>query len=364
MQKSRILKMNILKTPLNLGMLTKAVDKFPYRTNFSSLITKLSCLGKKGNREPSNDLEKYQELVKREPCNPNAHLKLARIYEKKGARQQASAEYFLAAEVFFRNGLYPDALAIYKRILEQDPSLDQIRLKIANTYQKIELLEKAFSQYSQLLHHYQGLGMKDKAQEIMTLLDGFNQENFKPDEKAYLKYRLVKEVSKFQENGNSGSSRKEEEFFDLRGELDDSMPMDIDGGKETSTEKIYGFEAILKELKESAPSDKVYPNFHYHMGTACSEMGFGNEAIEQFQMAIEKGQSPFEAAQFLDSILAERDHGRELPDPSLDAKTIDLQHSRPAASSDNKFGRRRSGKAKASLRNRSARRRFWVQASS
>jgi len=298
--------MNILEVTLNLGILTKVVDKFPYLTNFSRLITKLNCLGKKRNWETSNDLEKYQELAKREPCNPNAHLKLARIYEKKGARQQAFAEYFLVAEIFFRNGLYPNAMAIYKRILEQDPSLDQIKLKIANTYQKIDLLEKAFSQYSQLLHHYQGLGMKDKAKEIMTLLDGFNQKNFEPDKKAYLKYRLVKELSKFQENGNAGSSRKEkEEFFDLRAELDDSMPMDIEGGKEISTEKIYGFEAILKELKESAPPDKVYPNFHYHMGTACSEMGFRNEAIEQFQIAIEKGQNPFEAAQLLDSILAE-----------------------------------------------------------
>jgi hypothetical protein len=60
------------------------------------------------------------------------------------------------------------------------------------------------------------------------------------------------------------------------------MPMDIEGGKEISTEKIYGFEAILKELKESAPSDKVYSNFHQHTGTACSEMEFRNEAIEQF----------------------------------------------------------------------------------
>ena len=203
--------MNILEVTLNLGILTKVVDKFPYLTNFSRLITKLNCLGKKRNWETSNDLEKYQELAKREPCNPNAHLNLARIYEKKGARQQAFAEYFLVAEIFFRNGLYPNALAIYKRILEQDPSLDQIKLKIANTYQKIDLLEKAFSQYSQLLHHYQGLGMKDKAKEIMTLLDGFNQKNFEPDEKAYLKYRLVKELSKCQENGNAGPSRKEKE---------------------------------------------------------------------------------------------------------------------------------------------------------
>ena len=137
-------------------------------------------------------------------------------------------------------------------------------------------------------------------------LFGSEQKQFEPDEKAYLKYRLVKELSKFQENGNVGSSKTgEEEFFDLGAELDNSTPMDIKGCKEISTEKVYGFGAILQELKESAPPDKVYPNFHYHMGMACSEMGFRNEAIEQFQMAIKKGQNPFEAARLLDSILAE-----------------------------------------------------------
>jgi len=298
--------MNILEIIFNIGKLTKVVVAFPYLKNFSRLVTKFSYPSKEEEPETSNELEKYQDLAKREPWNPGAHLKLAKIYEKKGRRQQAFAEYFLVAEIFFRNGLYPNALAIYKRILEQDPSLDQIKLKIANTYQKIDLLEKAFSQYSQLLHYYQGLGMKDKAQEIMTLMDGFEQKKFDPDEKAYLKYRLVKEISKFQEHGNLESSKNEkEEFFDLREELDNSMPIAIEGAKDISTEKIYGFGAILKELKESASLDTVYPNFHYTMGTACSEMGFRNEAIEQLQIAIEKGQNPFEAARLLDSILAE-----------------------------------------------------------
>ena len=149
-------------------------------------------------------------------------------------------------------------------------------------------------------------------------LFGFEQKQFEPDEKAYLKYRLVKEFSKFEENENVGSLRnEEEEFFDLGAELDNSMPMDIAGCKEISAEKLYGFDAILKELKESAPPVKVYPNFHYHMGKACSEMGFRNDAIEQFQMAIEKGQNPFEAARLLDSILAEEGSRKETPQ-SLD----------------------------------------------
>jgi len=66
-----------------------------------------------------------------------------------------------------------------------------------------------------------------------------------------------------------------------------------------STEKMYGFEYIFKELKETGAPSTAYPNFHYDMGVACREMGFIDEAIEQFQIALKNGQSPFEAAKVL-----------------------------------------------------------------
>ncbi len=300
--------MNPLEIIFDIRKLSKVVIKFPYQKFFSRFITKFSYPGKKERQKTSNELAEYQELVKSEPWNPNAHLKLARIYENQGENQKAIAEYFLVAEIFFRNGLYPNALEIHKQILKQDQSLDQVSLKIANIYQKMNSLENAFSQYNQLLHYYHGVGLKEKAQEIMKLMAGFEQKKFEPDEKAYLRYRLVKELSKFRENekGDTENSKNEKrEFFDLMVELENSRPIEIRGCKEISGEKSYGFDAILKELKKSAPADKVYPNLHYHMGLACSEMGFRNEAISQFQMAIEKGQNPFEAARLLDTILAE-----------------------------------------------------------
>jgi tetratricopeptide (TPR) repeat protein len=300
--------MNPLEIILNIRKISKVGIKFLYLKFFSRLITKLSFLGKREGRKTSNELTRYQELAKREPWNPDAHLKLARIYEDQGESQKAIAEYFLVAEIFFRNGLYPNALAINKQILKQDQSLDQVSLKIANIYQKMNSLENAFAQYNQLLHYYHGIGSKEKAQEIMALMAGFEQKKFETDERAYLKYRLVKELLKFRENekGETEYSKNEKvEFFDLMVELEKSRSTEIGGGKEISGQKSYGFDAILKELKKSAPPDKVYPNLHYHMGLACSEMGFRSEAIAEFQMAIEKGQNPFEAARLLGTILGE-----------------------------------------------------------
>jgi tetratricopeptide (TPR) repeat protein len=88
-------------------------------------------------------------------------------------------------------------------------------------------------------------------------------------------------------------------FFDLGAELEDGKNIGYERFEEITTEKSYGFEEILKELKRTSGPSKVDPNFNYNMGVACREMGFVDEAIEQFQSAFEAGQKPFEAAYLL-----------------------------------------------------------------
>jgi tetratricopeptide (TPR) repeat protein len=55
----------------------------------------------------------------------------------------------------------------------------------------------------------------------------------------------------------------------------------------------------MKELQDVGGTSRVYPNFNFQMGVACREMGFHDDAIEQFQIAMEKGQNPLEAAHFM-----------------------------------------------------------------
>ena len=266
------------------------------------LFSKLSHRFKKEKHPTINEMKNYLELTKKEPCNANAHLKLAEIYEKKGEKQKANAEYFLVAEMFSKNGLYPHAMAIYKQILKQDQSLDLVNLKIANTSEKMGLLRDAFSQYSHLLHKYHGLGLKDQTQEIMALMDGLEQTKLQADERIYLKYRLMKEMMKLEQEGKKYfecPEKEEKEFFDLGAELEMSIPIEVKDVKNISTDKVNGFEEILKELKESSGLNNLYPNFNYDIGNACLEMGFLDEAIDQLQMAIDNGQNPFDAAKLL-----------------------------------------------------------------
>ena len=48
--------------------------------------------GKSKNQEP---MKRYLNLVKKEPGNAKAHLKLAELYQKKGDKKKAIAEYLM-----------------------------------------------------------------------------------------------------------------------------------------------------------------------------------------------------------------------------------------------------------------------------
>lgn len=287
--------------------LSKWEKVLPYPRNLLRLINKLFSRTPKESSENLDKLEEYQELVKKKPWNPNARLKLAEIYKRQGETQKSIAEYLIVAEIFSQNGFYPHAVSIYRQIQKQDHSLDMVSLKIAEVYQKMDLLDDAFSQYSHLLRYYHDLGREDKTKEIMALMADFEQKDFQPDEKAYLKYRLIKEFSEKgeKEKGDARFSAVERDwFFDLSTELETSSPLELEHGKEISSGKSYGFEDILKELKKSALPDQVYPNLNYHLGLACSEMGLPDEAIDQFQIAIERGQNPLESARKLGTCFA------------------------------------------------------------
>ena len=125
---------------------------------------------RKENRREPNSLEQFQDQVEKDPANARSHLKLAEFYQKKREKKKAIIEYLLAADIFAKNNQYAEAMAIYKQVPKQDPSLEYVYLKIADIYRKMGFLGDAFAQYRILVNHYDKLGRKDKAIEIMGLI--------------------------------------------------------------------------------------------------------------------------------------------------------------------------------------------------
>jgi tetratricopeptide (TPR) repeat protein len=283
----------------------------------------------KAEKSKTTGAEQYLNLVQKEPGNAKAHLKLAEIYQKKGEKQKAVSEYLLAADIFSKNNFYARAMAIYKQVPKQDPSLDHVYLKIADIYRKMGFLGDAFAQYRILVQHYDKMGMRDKALEIMRLMAELDPRRKTTPNERDMSLKQAAELPK----GMGGipdvaeaTPGEKEDFFDLGAELESVEPMEMKAVKEISNlEKISGVEEIFKELKETSGPSTVDPYFNFNMGMACREMGFFDDAVEQFQIAFEKGQKPFEAAHMLALCFKEkgmRDEARQSFEKALQVEGI------------------------------------------
>ena len=270
-------------------------------------INKFSGILKIGKGKAGYDVEKYLDHVEKDPGNTKAHLKLAKFYEKKGETEEAIKEYLLTASSFYRDGLYPQALTVYKYILKRNPALDKIELKIAEIYGKMGSLEDAYSAYERLFNIYDREGRDDKAQEIMILMAELSMKKTAMRRKVQTSSEgsqlsgptSANTVSENTPKHMSSDGAKRKTIFDLGAELETHQPVEVKGFSKITAEKIDGFKDIFKELKRTDTPSTAFPDFNYHMGVACRQMGHIDEAIEQFRLALEKGQNPCGAAHLL-----------------------------------------------------------------
>jgi tetratricopeptide (TPR) repeat protein len=253
-------------------------------------------------------LQQTLSLSRKKPDDARVHRRLAEIYQKKGEKEKAISAYLQAAEIFARDNLYAEAMAIYKQISRQAPSLDDVYLKIADIYRQMGFLGDAFAQYRILVSHYDQLGMKDKALAIMSLMAELDPRQITLEEKVASFREIVQGGEAAEEAAGAGDiisggvsgSKKKQVPFDFKAQLEMAEREEEVDVKEVSTQgKVCGFDDLLKELQETAGPSAVYPIFNYQMGVASREMGFLEDAVEQFKTAAAKGQNRFEAQRML-----------------------------------------------------------------
>ena len=269
-----------------------------------------------GKGKTAHDAERTSDPFPKGWQNAEAHVKLAQSYQERGEMEKAITEYLLAGDILSQNGLYPQALAIYKEILKQSPLLEEVELKVAEIYGKMESWENAYSQYGRVLQIYNKQGREDKAQELMVLMAELSMKMIgakekvqpppRPDELRSSEPEGAKVSATNVPRDHPSDKEERKEAFDLGATLAANQLVEAKAFSKLTREKIYGFEEIVKELKKAKISSSIYPDFNYHMGAACREMGFIDEAIAQFQIALKKGQKPCEAAHLLGCCFREK----------------------------------------------------------
>ncbi len=270
--------------------------------------------GKK--KEVSKNLQPLLELAGREPTNGYPHLKIAEIYQGLGEKQNAIQENLKAAEIFCDFEQYHKGVSVYRKILRQNPELDFVKAKLADTYRKMGFLEEAFAQYCKLLSSYRNAGLEDKALEILGIIAELDPQKFNleapnsadPEGSEKTLKGLGANDKDAKINLSRPGERETSSFFDLAEVLEANEPVKLEESKAITLEEAYKSEEFIEELEKTGNAEKLYPNYNYQMGLVCKEMGLIDEAIKQFQRASNMGQKTIEANKLLDQCL--KDKGR------------------------------------------------------
>jgi len=275
----------------------------------------------KEKKEADGSDEEVLDLAQKYPENAAFQLKLAEVYQRKGEEEKAIARYLQAGEIFCREKFVPQAMAIYKRIISINPHLIHANQRMGEMYREMGHFSDAIAQYRIVAKHYEQWGKKERVPGVLRLIQEIEreetvriktaapcakQEAFESQaEQPSLPPSIPIPPSPGPQKG-AHPDEKECPGFDLVAELVIKDFADPIVPKEVITEKISGFEEIFKELRETVIPAEVYPDFNLQMGKACMEMGFNDGAIEQFQLALEKGQNPGEAARLLSKCYREK----------------------------------------------------------
>ncbi len=280
------------------------------------------------HRDDEKDLENPEPYLKLSAENPESaapHVKLGEIYGRRGQAKEAIKQYLHASDILLREGSLPQAMAVFKQVLSLNPNFIEANLKMGEIYAKMGMLDEAISQYRIVGRYYARFGRGEKVPEITNLLrelesrmrsqekepeprnDSLKIPGARPETLSLSASRMASlVVTKKGETPPEPKEQGREGFFDLGAELARNKAVEWHGVKEVPTDRFSGFDEIVNELRGAEIPRGVYPDFHYHMGMACREMGFNDEAIEQLQIAVQNDQKPVESARLLSRCFREK----------------------------------------------------------
>ncbi|MEW6774984.1 MAG: tetratricopeptide repeat protein [Bdellovibrionota bacterium] len=119
----------------------------------------------------------YQKLAKADPSDVNPRMKIAGFFVKLGQIPSALQAYQDAANIYVKKGFYNKAVAIYKQMLQVDPTFVEGYLRLAEVLQKMGLLGDAMAQYKTVVAYYDKEGQTFKALEILKKMVDLDPSN-------------------------------------------------------------------------------------------------------------------------------------------------------------------------------------------
>src|SRR3954447_2462717 len=108
----------------------------------------------------------YKKINKLDPSKLDIYAKLADLYGKQGLAMEAKSQYQVLADYYLKHGDPANALTIYRKISELDPSSINVHVKLADLYGQNSQTAEALKEYDRVGRMLLKRGMLDEAVQV------------------------------------------------------------------------------------------------------------------------------------------------------------------------------------------------------
>lgn len=244
------------------------------------------------------------------PKGWEAVLEMAEVYWELGHKEDALEEYYNAAEGYYKDHDYTNALKVYQRIADRYPLELKARQRMVQIAQQLKdknLLVESLLQLANCLYergdkekakiwYFQILKRADPnckeakerlsliAPELLKKLEKKPEAPKRVEEEKVKAKKVEKEVSI--EEPKEQVELEEPEFIDLGEEIRKELEKEEKSIPKTMEEKE---KEILEQIKESiyTHAQKIDPVDALEMGMAMKDLGLFHEAIDNLKKAVE-----------------------------------------------------------------------------
>ena len=119
----------------------------------------------------------YKKILKVEPSRKDIYVRLGDLNCDRGLIGNAREDYLTAAKLYSQDGRIKEALEVYRKIADLDPSNLNVRIKIAEIFFKEGLKEDAIEEYNKVALAYLKEAKRDEAENLYRLILKFEPNN-------------------------------------------------------------------------------------------------------------------------------------------------------------------------------------------
>lgn len=237
----------------------------------------------------------YKAILKIDPNDVKAHNTLGDLYIRRNQKKAGIQEYLWVAEYYEKDGFYLRSIAICQKILNLDADIVEVRLKLADLYGMQKLAAEAKKQYLQVADFHERKGNVDEALEIFGKIADLDPSNLnvrvklgKMYEKQDLPHKAAREYSRAAK-GYLGKKEHGTAVELLRKALD--LNPESAAARRALAEYHLGRQEWTDVVENLAPlvsGESADVEVVKMFASACIEAGLAGESVEPLEAARQR----------------------------------------------------------------------------